>query len=289
MLAFFFAAVNVFGILGNILVILSILRQKKMLKNNYYFLALHLAICDLAVLISYLSDVVQLYSWFKKSFFVHLQMVRCHLDVVFITFQCTGVSVMLIISLLRYRATVYPLKPAISRRELKVVCSLTYLVGFIAACGIQLPRCWTTVPLVYFKLYNTFWILFVYFVPTVFMAVVYYKISRALINQRKYIKQVCSNAMRRPTPDSSFNILRYMRNRRTFLVCLSCVLCYAISHIPMSVWFMWGIVVENRLLMNRGWLRTFVYALRVVGSHSVNPLIYGILDKKLLTFWKRKQ
>ena len=36
----------VFGIVGNILVIISILRQKKMLKNNYYFLVLHLAMCN---------------------------------------------------------------------------------------------------------------------------------------------------------------------------------------------------------------------------------------------------
>ena len=42
-----YAVVLVFGILGNILVIISILRQKKLLKKNYYFLVLHLAICDL--------------------------------------------------------------------------------------------------------------------------------------------------------------------------------------------------------------------------------------------------
>jgi hypothetical protein len=41
-----YAVVNVVGILGNILVIISILSQKKLLKNNYYFLVLHLAICD---------------------------------------------------------------------------------------------------------------------------------------------------------------------------------------------------------------------------------------------------
>ena len=46
--------VIVLGILGNILVIISILRQKNVLKNNYYFLVLHLAICDLGVLIIYL-------------------------------------------------------------------------------------------------------------------------------------------------------------------------------------------------------------------------------------------
>ena len=47
-----YTVVVIFGILGNILVILSILRQKKnILKNDYYFLVLHLAICDLAALI----------------------------------------------------------------------------------------------------------------------------------------------------------------------------------------------------------------------------------------------
>ena len=42
-----YAVVLAVGILGNILVIISILRQKKLLKNNYYFPVLHLAICDL--------------------------------------------------------------------------------------------------------------------------------------------------------------------------------------------------------------------------------------------------
>lgn len=52
--------VIVFGIIGNILVILSIQRQQKYaLKNNYYFLVLHLAICDAAVLIVHLFDTVK--------------------------------------------------------------------------------------------------------------------------------------------------------------------------------------------------------------------------------------
>ena len=48
---------------------------------------------------------------------------------------------MLTISLLRYRATVHPLKPPISRRKLIAVCGLVYLVGLIAGCGIGLPLC----------------------------------------------------------------------------------------------------------------------------------------------------
>jgi hypothetical protein len=35
---------------------------------------------------------------------------------------------MLIISLLRYRATVHPLKPDVSRRKLKAICGLVYVV-----------------------------------------------------------------------------------------------------------------------------------------------------------------
>ena len=46
-----FTVVTVFRIVGKVLVIISILKQKNVLKNNYYFLVLHLAICDLGVLI----------------------------------------------------------------------------------------------------------------------------------------------------------------------------------------------------------------------------------------------
>ena len=61
---------------------------------------------------------------------------------------------MLIISLLRYRATVHPLKPDVSRRKLKVVCGLVYIVGFIAGYGTYLPVCfmqWNDVAIVYDK------------------------------------------------------------------------------------------------------------------------------------------
>ena len=49
--------VSVFGILSNIFVVISILKQRCLLKN-YYILVLHLAICDLGVLIIYLLEVI---------------------------------------------------------------------------------------------------------------------------------------------------------------------------------------------------------------------------------------
>ena len=282
------AFVIVFGITGNILVILSILRQKKVLKNNYYFLVLHLAICDLVVLILYLFYTVYV-DWLKEPHFDHSSIIICHAHAIDDVFQLTGVGMMLIISLNRYRATVHPLKPAISRRKLKVVCGVVYLFGLIVGGGIPLPLCLiksTVVRVAYWRFYRTFAIFLIYISPTIFMAVVYYKIGHSLMKQNKHMKRVCPNAMRQREPGSSFNILRYVRNRRTFLVCLGTVLCYGIASIPLSVLLMWLIVDEYHLQIKYGWVQYFAVVLQISISHSVNPLIYGILDKKLLTFWK---
>ena len=282
-------AVIVFGILGNILVILSILRQKKnMLNNNYYFLVLHLAICDLAVLIIMLFLTVY-FVWLEGPLCGHSSTTACYVFAITNALQLTGVGMMLIISLHRYRATVHPLKPAISRRKLKVVCGLVYIVGLIVGTGLRLPLCLiksNVVRFAYQKFYGASGIFFFNFIPTIFMAVVYYKIGRSLIKQNKHINRVCLNVIRQREPDSSFDILRYIRNRRTFLVCLSTVLCYGISCIPATVYLMWGIVDEHQQVLKCGWLWFLSGILQIAGSHSINPLIYGILDKKLLTFWK---
>ena len=112
-----YTLVTVFGILGNILVILAILRQRKhFLKNNHYRLVLHLAICDLASLIFFIHKLVKIF-WPEESLPLHFRKIYCYAFVINVTFQFAGVGMMLIISLLRYRSVVQPLKPAISRRN----------------------------------------------------------------------------------------------------------------------------------------------------------------------------
>jgi hypothetical protein len=113
------------------------------------------------------------------------------------------------------------------------------------------------------------------------MAVVYCKIGQALLKQNRYMKRVCSNPVRRSAPSSSFKILKFIRNRRTFFVCLITVLCFGIGNIPVSVWYILEIAGKNYFLMENVWTEYLAEVLRVAGSHSVNPLIYGILDKNL--------
>ena len=196
-----FAVVNVLGILGNILVIISILRQKKLLKNNYYFLVLHLAICDLGLLITLLFDHIN--GYFVEDPLVITSTKYCVFIHIYYVFRVAGIGMMLIISLLRYRATVHPLKPDVSRRKLKVVCGLVYIVGFIAGYATYLPLCfmqWNDVAIVYYKVFDGYLISCFYFFPTIFMAVVYYKIDRALIKQNKHMKSVFPNSGRRSAP-----------------------------------------------------------------------------------------
>ena len=195
---------------------------------------------------------------------------------------------MLTISVLRYRATVHPLKPAISRKKLKVACGLLYLVGLIAACGVALPLCFIKSDVqyvAYLKFFYAWGTIFTLIVPTIFLGVVYYRIGQSLIKQNKYMKRVCSNQLGRRVPDS-FNILKHIRNRRTYLVCLITVLCFGVGIIPMSVCYIGYIAGQGNLNLQYSWFWYFARVLRLAGSHSINPLIYGILDKKLLTFWK---
>ena len=63
-------------------------------------------------------------------------------------------------------------------------------------------------------------------------------------------------------------------------------LYYAIGNIPKTVCYILVIAKEYHFLMKYVWLFYLANVLRVACSHSVNLLIYGRLDKKLLPFWK---
>ncbi len=258
------------------------------LKNNYYFIVLQLAFCDLGVLIIYLlDDIFRLWLAEPLCDYSNNRFYCVGFNLYYI-FQVAGLGMMLVISVLRYRATVHPLKPAITRRKLKVVCGLVYIVAMIAGYGPFVSECLLSdeFKFVYYKFTSGYIILCYYFFPTIFMGVVYYKIGRALIKQNKYIKSVCSNPARQGAPSFPFNIMKHIRNQKCFIVCIITVLCYTVGTIPITVYFIWKIAEEYGLLMKYFWIRYLANVLRVAGSHSLNPLIYGILDKQLFKFWK---
>ena len=281
-----FTSVVVFGILGNILVIISILRQRNLLKNNYYLLVLHLAVCDLAWL------VVFIFTYVRQEVFIGRKdptLTYCLFFELRSVFHIAGVYMMLMISVLRYYATVYPLKPDVNRRKLKSVCGLGYILGVIAGYGVRAPICFLQREPDKHTIYEKFnygYKMFFYHLPTVVMAVLYYKVYRALMNQNEYLKSLGSDAVPQSSTRSSYRIANYIKNHRTLLVCVTTVLCYGIGNLPKFVSTAWRIACENNQTAEHKLTWHIAIVLRVVGSCSVNPLIYGILDKKLLKFWK---
>ena len=277
-------SVFVLGILGNILVIVAILKQSSLLKNNYYFFVLQLAFSDLGCLV--VNTCGRFYIRFAETpFSPHNYFTYCFVIPIMFFFQISGIYLMLAISVHRYRATVRPLKPAISREKIKAACALGYLFAMISGYGIF--------TMVFFKrlkigaylralsLHGTF--IFI-FAPTVFMAVVYCKIGRALRKQNKSMKTARSNLAQQG--QESFKILKYVQNRRAFIVCFTTVLCYGIGNLPTALWSIWFIAGKSHLTTRYGSVFGVGEILRVAGSCAVNPLIYGIWDRKLRVFWK---
>ena len=192
-----YKTVQVLGITGNILVIMSILKQKKLLKNNYYFLVLQLAINDLAVLIIYLLDYSSEFT-LEKSFYDQFLAYRLCYSILFL-FQVAGIGIMLFISVIRYRADIHPLKLALSQRKMKNVCRLVYIFGLIASYGPAMPLYFIhakDILITYEKFFFIYVIICYYIFPTFFMSIVYYKICLELIQQSKRMKNLCSNPLR---------------------------------------------------------------------------------------------
>ena len=185
---------------------------------------------------------------------------------------------MLTISVLRYHAAVHPLKHDISRRKWKVICCFGYVVGLIIGYGTGVLECFLQQDYIAYWRFRYSFGLFFYSAPPLLMAALYHKVYRALIKQARYMKSLGCGQMTEISSSPSLNIHSYIRNRRAFFVCLATVLCYGVGNIPIFV---------HRLLKITGddWVGHLAFVLRVAGSHSVNPLIYGILDRKLFT-WK---
>lgn len=284
-------SVAIFGILGNTLLVISIVIQRKLLEKNYYILVLHLAFSDLGYVIGDFVDIMNSRHFVDKDLALSYSTLYCFgIDLLQHVFQFTGVHMMLLIAVLRYRATVHPLKPAVSGRKFYVCCGSGYLIGLFAGLGIGVPECLLRTDREAYWMSRYSFSLFFYCAPISCMAVLYFKTCQALVRQNKHMKTLLSGAeVRRPqtTCSSYLKTSHFIQNRRAFLVSFVTVLCYGVGILPISVHRILKIAGYNSLLVRHDWIHHFANVFRVAGSHSINPLIYGIMDRKLLMFWRR--
>ena len=286
-----FSFVQVTGLSGNALVIYCISRTKS-LNNNYYNLVLHLAICNLLYLLFSLDTTYK--ARFPTSSFVR-SLAMCKtwhpLSTLFFT---TGVHFMVLISILRYRAVVYPFKHPIRKRRIRVIVCLVYVFTLICVIPFVLllrftERCfekWSN-PSLNFS-YTLFLSAVQYFIPITTLSMLYFKISRTLIQQNKTVNTMVS-ARAAATEEGNENQTHCQKKKRsrnvsTFLTSVAIVVCFGVTEFPSQLLLLVytsGVTEENEELL------TWLLVVNWLGTSAVNPFIYGIFDKSLLSTYKR--
>ena len=236
--------------------------------------------------------------WFQTRLFT--QAVACKIWVYFEMLLCTcGMQIMVIICISRYLAVLHPLKPPICRRKLRllpVILFVTvsiYLIPYIAVFEYStLKGCYKEWSNKTFGIiYTVFSMSIHYILPVTVMSVLYYKICNDLIYQTNKMNSLLQNESGPRGQESlvgiqetDFQRIRHHRNTRTFLVSAVSVGIFATALIPFEIW--WISDANNFGIFKSDYAGWF-YLSYMIGSSSVNPFIYGVLDKKLVESFKR--
>ena len=290
--AIFLTLTQLFGVLGNIYVIYCIVSQRSLLNSNYYFLVLHLAFCDLMVLLLISYDTYE--ALHPNSLSIRSFAVCKVWQPTLIVFVNAGVFMVVVIAIFRCRAVLYPLKFGVSRSKLRVVVGAVYLCAI--ACVVPLVLLFTFTDVCLFEewpnqtlniIHTLFLITVRYLFPVPILIILYYKICKALNTQSKKILSL--NATSAATSENSngrhrsLQRIKHYRNMRTFIRSANIVVLFAITSLPFFIYrlmFACGATVQTEVI-------TWTFILGLFGVNAVNPYIYGVSDKTLRSAYKR--
>ena len=234
------------GVLGNIPIIVSICQKRSLLKSNHYYLILHLAICDFFYLIFFIPDIISIFraspSIASSSYILCKTLWPVHTTVF------TAGANFLIISILRYRATVYPFKPAVSRRTLKISSTAVYV--FAISCSIphmlvlrfdEISGCSMKWPMQSLNITYTLFLSGIqYFIPVAFLSIIHYKIGKVISTRNKRNQSMdARNKIRHQNTPTSHERLKSVK---TLFVCFTIVLCFTVFGFPAQI--LWIIFVS---------------------------------------------
>ena len=275
--SFFSILAVLLGVPGNTAVIVSICRTRNLLRNNHYYLLLHLAICDLLHLMFFIGNIYAIFNAntgiSSKSHFL------CKIWSPMHTFCfIAGVYFLVLISVSRYRAIVQPFKPPIGRKMLKILSALVYLIAVLCVIPnaivmkLDANRCYEEWPFQSLNIiYTVFLVVVQYIMPVALQPVVYFKICMKLVAQSEKVKGLTLRQRSNRT----------CKNRKTLLVCCIIVICFTIFTCPVQVAWMISATNSSKIPSYISWFNV----LNVFGASALNPYVYGLFDKKVFSFF----
>ena len=277
------------GVLGNIPIIASICRKRSLLKSNYYYIILHLAICDLFYLLFFIPKIYSIFHAspsIASSSYLVCKTLRPAQTVVF----TAGVNFLVIISILRYRAIVHPLEPALSRRTLHIISTIVYVLATIciipyvmvlrfdemSGCNEKWPKHSLNIA------YTIFLSIIQFFLPVAFLSVIYFKIGKEIFTRNnRVILMDARNQMQRQSTTSPHQRLK-TKNAKPLLVSFTIVACFIVSGFPLQL--MWIICMSASKKIPS--YASLISALHTFGTAAINPYVYGALDKKVFSLFQ---
>ena len=276
-LSFFSILAVLLGVPGNTAVIVSICRTRKLLRNNHYYLLLHLAICDLLHLMFFIDNIYAIFN--DDTGVASRSLILCKIWSPMYTISFTaGVYFLVLISVFRYRASVQLFKLPISRRMLKILSASVYLIAVLCVIPYALvlkfdaDGCHEEWPFQSLNIiYTIFLVVVQYFMPVAFLSVVYFKICKKLVTQSKIVN---GHTLRQQSH-------RTRKNRMAFLVCCIIAICFTILACPLQAAWMISAINSSEISGYISWFNTS----NVFGASTLNPYVYGVFDKKVFSFF----
>jgi hypothetical protein len=116
-----YAIIEVFGLCGNILVILTVCSGRRRFQSNYSRLVFHLAICDILFLLTG-NLMFTVGPWMENQYWSNnLRTVLCVIISPLIgCLFTTELAILVVIAILRHKAVTQPLQPRLSGKKLQL-------------------------------------------------------------------------------------------------------------------------------------------------------------------------
>ena len=245
------------GLLGNIPVIVWICQRRRLLKDNYYYIILHLAICDLFYLLLFIPDIYSIFnaspSAASSSYLPCKILWPAHTAVF-----TAGTNFLVIISILRYRAVIQPLTPAVSRTKLKIILTTVYVIAIICIIPYvmvlrfdEMSGCneeWPTQSL--YIAYTMFLLVIQFFLPVASLSIIYFKIGKEVLTRNNRIGQMYARNQTQQQSTATPHQHLKIKEAKPLLVSFSIVACFIVSGFPAQMlWILFVSKRDNRFLL----------------------------------------
>lgn len=292
-----FAVIQIFGLTGNFLVVISVLSERR-LQTNYYLTVLQLSFCDIGLLAcSIIAWQILPWIWYNGIVLKNFGLI-CKFWLTGSTlFYTTGVYFMVMIGYLRHRSVVNPFKEKLSRKRVTFTIVLVYLtsVVLLAPKFVSLDAethsnysnlCSDTyLGIFLYDIYLHSQLALQFVLPIIFLSLLYAKLCFSLHKHSKNIRQSC-NVTQRPdsVTKSRLAFALQQRNTKAIFTGIIIVVIFVISNLPLQVQqqmtFVNGVYDTKQAL----WVSAMLY----IGSACLNPYVYALLDNAISASFKKR-